>query len=85
LRPASRSRPAPRRKPDDNRDGRLDAGEFVKADAIYLRERTGAYAADSVLTAKVRTALLRERGLKSMGVNVETYRGRGGPPTTPLV
>lgn len=61
---------------DDNRDGRLDADEFIKADSLHLRQQTGSYVDDSVLTAKVKTALLRERGLKSMDVNVETYRGR---------
>ena len=61
---------------DENRDGRLDVTEFIKADAYYGRLRTGAYVDDGVLTAKVKTALLRERGLKSMDVNVETNRGR---------
>jgi hyperosmotically inducible protein len=61
---------------DDNKDGRLDADEFIKADSIFLRQETGNYVGDSALTAKVKTALLRERGLKSMDVNVETYRGR---------
>jgi hyperosmotically inducible periplasmic protein len=61
---------------DDNKDGRLDADEFIKADSIFLRQQTGNYVSDSALTAKVKTALLRERGLKSMDVNVETHRGR---------
>ena len=61
---------------DENRDGRLDADEFVKADSLFLRQSTGNYVSDSALTAKVKAALLRERGLKSLDVNVETYRGR---------
>jgi osmotically-inducible protein OsmY len=36
----------------------------------------GKYVDDSVLTARVKTALLRERGLKSTDVSVQTYRGR---------
>lgn len=61
---------------DDNRDGKLNADEFVKAEALHDRLQAGAYVSDSVLTAKVKTALIRERGLKSTDVNVETYRGR---------
>ena len=61
---------------DDNRDGRLDANEFSKAEAYYQRLQVGGFVSDSTLTAKVKTALLRERGLKSMDVNVETYNGR---------
>ena len=61
---------------DDNRDGKLSPDEFTKAEAIHDRQQVGKYVDDSVLTAKVKTALLREKGLKSMDVNVETYRGR---------
>ena len=61
---------------DANRDGRLDASEFTTAEAYYQRLQVGGYVSDSALTAKVKTALVRERGLKSMDVNVETYNGR---------
>ena len=61
---------------DANRDGRLDASEFTTAEAYYQRLQVGGFVSDSALTAKVKTALLRERGLKSMDVNVETYNGR---------
>jgi len=61
---------------DANRDGRLDVNEFTTAEAYYQRLQVGGYVSDSALTAKVKTALLRERGLKSMDVNVETYNGR---------
>ena len=60
---------------DDNKDGRLDPGEFLKAEAIHDRMVTGAYVDDSVITAKVKAALLKEPQLKSMDVSVETYRG----------
>ena len=36
---------------DDNRDGKLDADEFIKAQAIYDRVRAAQYVDDSVLTA----------------------------------
>jgi len=61
---------------DDNRDGRLDPDEFIKAESIHQRSLAGAYVGDSAVTAKVKTALLRERGLKATDVHVETYRGR---------
>lgn len=61
---------------DDNRDNRLDATEFLKAESNYDRMRAATYAADSVITAKVKAALLRERQLKSLDVSVETYDGQ---------
>jgi hyperosmotically inducible protein len=61
---------------DENRDGKLSPDEFTKAEAIHDRQQVGKYVDDGVLTAKVKTALLREKGLKSMDVNVESYRGR---------
>ncbi len=38
-------------------------------------ESTGEYADDSTTTAKVKTALLQDPGLKSLAVSVKTYRG----------
>jgi hyperosmotically inducible periplasmic protein len=64
------------READDNRDGRLDADEFFKAEAIHERAQAGKYVGDSLLTAKVKTALLRERGVKSTDVHVESRQGR---------
>jgi hyperosmotically inducible protein len=61
---------------DDNKDGRLDEAEFMKADSLHDRQRIGEYVDDGTLTAKVKTALLRERGLKSRDVHVESDRGR---------
>jgi hyperosmotically inducible protein len=60
---------------DDNKDGRLDAGEFLKAEAIHERKLAGKYVEDSVITTKVKAALLKEPKLKSMDVSVETYNG----------
>jgi hyperosmotically inducible protein len=39
------------------------------------REGTGEYVDDSVITAKVKAALLDEPSLKSMEINVETFKG----------
>jgi hyperosmotically inducible protein len=60
---------------DENKDGKLDRTEFVKAEAIHDRVLTGKYVSDSVLTARVKAALLKEPALKSLDVSVETMRG----------
>lgn len=60
---------------DANKDGKLDRGEFVTAESIHDRVVTGKYVEDSVLTAKVKAALLKEPELKSLDVSVETLRG----------
>lgn len=39
------------------------------------KEGTGEYVDDSVITAKVKAALLNEPSLKSMEINVETFKG----------
>jgi len=58
---------------DRNRDGRLDATEAVTAHQLYERGLAGRYAQDTWLTTKVKAALLREKGLDSMDVSVETF------------
>jgi hyperosmotically inducible periplasmic protein len=60
---------------DENKDGKLDQAEFVKAEAIHDRIAAGKYVEDSVVTAKVKAALLKEPDLKSLDVSVETLRG----------
>jgi hyperosmotically inducible protein len=57
---------------DENRDGRLNADEFFKAESIQDRQQLGKAMDDSLLTAKVKAALLRERGVKSTDVKVQT-------------
>jgi len=60
---------------DENKDGKLDRSEFIKAESIHDRIATGKYVDDSLLTAKVKAALLKEPALKSLDVSVETLRG----------
>ena len=60
---------------DQNKDGKLDRDEFMKAESIYDRIRLGKYFEDSVLTAKVKAALLKVPELKSFDISVETQRG----------
>lgn len=60
---------------DGNSDGRLDADEFVKAQSIHDRIRAGQYVDDSVITARVKAALLKDPSVKALAVSVETYKG----------
>jgi hyperosmotically inducible periplasmic protein len=57
---------------DLDNDGRLSESEFVLAkednDKRAMR--------DTVLTARIKAALLAERGIPSMSISVETYEGR---------
>ncbi|HCE08238.1 MAG TPA: transporter [Oxalobacteraceae bacterium] len=43
--------------------------------SISKQEGTGEYVDDTVLTTKVKTAILAEPTLKSSEINVETYKG----------
>ncbi|EHN8908266.1 BON domain-containing protein [Enterobacter ludwigii] len=40
------------------------------------KEGTGGYIDDTVITTKVKAALLAEKSLKSTEINVETFKGR---------
>jgi hyperosmotically inducible protein len=60
---------------DANHDRKLDSSEFLKAESLADRAYAGRVASDSAITAKVKTALLREPDLKSLDVSVETYKG----------
>jgi len=60
---------------DDNRDGKLDRDEFVKAQAIYDRMRAKAYIDDSIITAKVKAALVKDPDVKALEVSVKTDKG----------
>jgi osmotically-inducible protein OsmY len=60
---------------DGNKDGKLDRAEFTNAESIHGRMAAGNYVEDSVLTAKVKAALLKEKNLKSTDVSVETLHG----------
>jgi hyperosmotically inducible protein len=60
---------------DANKDGKLDRAEFTSAESIHSRMAAGNYVEDSVLTAKVKAALVKEKNLKSTDVSVETLHG----------
>jgi hyperosmotically inducible protein len=63
------------RQADENHDGRLSRDEFIKAHGAYNLQRAGAFAADSLITAKVKAALLRDPRASALSVSVETYYG----------
>lgn len=60
---------------DLNRDGKLTKEEFVKAASIDGRVKVTEFVDDSVVTAKVKTSLLKNSLLKGMQVHVETNKG----------
>jgi hyperosmotically inducible protein len=63
------------READQDRDGRLDPAEFIKAESIHDRIVAGKYVDDALLTTRVKAALLKELELKSFEVSVESNRG----------
>jgi osmotically-inducible protein OsmY len=57
---------------DTDKDGRLSEAEYALAkDDIAKRMLV-----DSAITARVKAALLAEKGIPSMSISVETYEGR---------
>ncbi|MGD9952884.1 MAG: BON domain-containing protein [Burkholderiales bacterium] len=61
---------------DRNGDQRLDPAEAVTAQQLHERALAARYAQDAWITTKVKAALLREDGLDSMRVSVETFDNR---------
>jgi hypothetical protein len=48
---------------------------FVGCASTQKRESTGQYVDDSVITAKVKAAIMHEESLKVLQIKVETYKG----------
>lgn len=48
---------------------------FMGCAATPKHESTGQYVDDSVITSKVKTAIFNEDSLKTMQINVKTYKG----------
>jgi hyperosmotically inducible protein len=63
------------REGDANRDSRLSGDEYTQASANNDRIKAGKYIDDAWITTKVRSLLLKEEGVKGLGVNVETHQG----------
>ena len=60
---------------DANRNGSLSNDEYITAVANNDRVKASKYMDDVWITTKVKSLLLKEDGIKGLGVNVETYRG----------
>lgn len=60
---------------DDDQDGKLDAEEFAKAQALYDRMRAEQFVNDSMITARVKVALVKDPEVKTLDVKVETHKG----------
>ena len=48
---------------------------FMGCSSTQKNESTGQYIDDSVITTKVKTAIFNEKTLKTLQVNVKTYKG----------
>ena len=57
---------------DADKDGRLSEAEYVLA----MEDNDKRILQDSVITARVKAALLAEQGIPSLAISVETYEGR---------
>jgi hyperosmotically inducible protein len=57
---------------DLDKDGRLSEVEYAAA----MEDNEKRVVQDSVITARVKAALLAERGIPSLSISVETYEGR---------
>jgi BON domain-containing protein/EF hand domain-containing protein len=56
---------------DQDRDGRLSEAEYAAA----MEDNEKRIMADSIITARVKAALLAEKGIPSLSISVETYEG----------
>ena len=57
---------------DQDRDGRLSELEYAAA----MEDNQKRVLQDSIITARVKAALLAEKGIPSLSISVETYEGR---------
>ena len=57
---------------DIDRDGRLSESEY----ALAMEDNEKRILRDSLITARVKAALLAEKGIPSLSIAVETYEGR---------
>jgi Ca2+-binding EF-hand superfamily protein len=54
---------------DQDRDGRLSEAEYAAA----MQDNEKRILSDSIITARVKAALLAEKGIPSLSISVETY------------
>lgn len=63
-------------KADTNGDGKLSAEEYSNFKNAVQQARLKTFLDDSGVTAKVKTELLKDNGIKGLSISVETYRGQ---------
>jgi len=60
---------------DKNHNGSLDEKEYIDYKSKIQQKNTKLVMSDSLITTKVKTAILAEKGLKTMQISVETHKG----------
>ncbi|HVS26807.1 MAG TPA: BON domain-containing protein [Burkholderiales bacterium] len=60
---------------DADHDGKLDLDEYAAAEVTLHRAKAERFAEDSLITARVKAAMLKDPDIKSLDVSVDTYRG----------
>jgi hyperosmotically inducible periplasmic protein len=60
---------------DSNHDGSLTSDEYYRYKSELQQARLQAYIDDSTITAKIKAELIKEVGLQSLEISVETHKG----------
>ena len=62
-------------KPDTNRDGTFGDDEFLNAQVLNDGTRVKGFIDDSVITARVKAAFVKDKEVSALDVSVETDKG----------
>lgn len=62
-------------KADINKSGTLDQQEFMEYKSAEQNKEVERIADDSVITASIKAAIVKEEGFKGLQISVETHRG----------
>lgn len=60
---------------DFNNDGKLSEQEFADSKGRLQQARVKSFLDDSTVTARVKTELLKDNGIRGLTISVETHRG----------
>lgn len=60
---------------DKNHDGALEQAEYADYKSAHEKKESKRVASDSVITSKIKAALLKNEGMKSLNISVETQDG----------
>lgn len=61
---------------DLDRDGMLSMDEYASFKSAAQQERIDSYLDDATVTAKVKAELVKDSGMKSLDISVETHKGQ---------